>query len=1192
MSVSVEFIVTEVTYTMDTSTDSRWGPVIRLYGRLDPDGRSVCVKVRDFLPYFYAQIARDGIDIFTKLESELRLATQAKDTSKFPPQGKSFISRIDPVERLSLMGYSPEGPGPMYRIVMTAPGNVKTAKNILEHARISDVPIITHEASIAFVLRFMIDTNIGGFSWLRIENATDTFIRDTTCDIELDAKTADIVARTDRSDAGITSWLYFDLEVCKELGKGYAPMGKNVICNIGAYLVTVDRIDQHVFCLVPVGKSVATPLPDHTIIVHIFESEVSMLLAFRDFIIDNNPDVMGGYNIDGYDWPTLALRAKELGIEQQFLAFTRDRKRVAKLKKSHFKSAGKGAREDYDMAVEGRFSFDVHKAMKDFTKERSYTLGAMSKKFLKNTKLDMPYDLIPVYFHGTDEQRAHLAYYCLIDCKLCHDLMLKCMFTTNYIGTARVCGVPMKFLLSRGQQVLTESLLGRFGQRRGVVLPTSTENQNKDKTKGAVVKDPIKGMYVKPIMTLDFQSLYPSIIMQYNICYSSKKSLAWLKANLKPDDYWVPPIQGCNFGFVKAHIWKGILPEMEETLFNLRKQAKEDMNKETDKFKKSILDALQNAIKVRMNSIYGFLKANKICDADLMSAVTAWGREMLAITTNIVETNFPGSRVIYGDSVTGDTPVLIRYKGRTCYVTIEDVPRSSKWDAEHGKEVALANGVEIWSDVGFTTIERIIRHFTNKHIIRVTTESGQVDVTTDHSLLRPNGAKVRPCDVAVGEELMHFDSFPTQMDDIPIEFDTKGSKIVSLEDLGPCHDYVYDLQTANHHFAAGVGKIVVHNTDSVFVDFGDNISMEKAFELGTLAANMCTKHFGRYIVLQREKCMNPYLLIGKKKYVGKKYLKLDSKPVLQSTGLESVRRDNALLASESLEHATNTIIMNGDHDGSKTVAYIHNVIRDVLMGRTEYHRLIVSKALSKTMDDYAKKGTHQPHVELAKRIAARAGVTGESIPQTGDRVKMVFVDRGKNAKAYEKAEDPLFAMKNRLPIDYHYYVFGQLLKPLLRIMIPILAPEESMKKKNAKGDSVTISQKEMEALRTYRILFTGGHMMQMVQNYVEGGVGIMKFTRRIEKCLHCGCQSQGPVCGPCGKFEQSTYMRLRNECNDAERAVWASWNACQVCSGQYLKKVDCANKDCDNFYRREKVVIDLEDLTRKVDRFEGSNKRK
>lgn len=97
--------------------------------------------------------------------------------------------------------------------------------------------------------------------------------------------------------------------------------------------------------------------------------------------------------------------------------------------------------------------------------------------------------------------------------------------------------------------------------------------------------------------------------------------------------------------------------------------------------------------------------------------------------------------------------------------------------------------------------------------------------------------------------------------------------------------------------------------------------------------------------------------------------------------------------------------------------------------------LVITKALSKS--DYAVK---QAHVELAKRMQKRdAG----SAPGLGDRVAYIITKASGNTPAYERAEDPLYALDNNIPIDPRYYLDNQLSKPLQRIFEPILGDKVS-----------------------------------------------------------------------------------------------------------------------------------------------------
>src|SRR5690349_3627583 len=95
------------------------------------------------------------------------------------------------------------------------------------------------------------------------------------------------------------------------------------------------------------------------------------------------------------------------------------------------------------------------------------------------------------------------------------------MIMFNHIEMARVTGVPVSYLLSRGQQIKVVSQLYRKANKLGLVIPCYKVQGSDDEAtyEGATVIEPIRGFYETPIATLDFASLYPSIMMAHNLCY-------------------------------------------------------------------------------------------------------------------------------------------------------------------------------------------------------------------------------------------------------------------------------------------------------------------------------------------------------------------------------------------------------------------------------------------------------------------------------------------------------------------------------------------------------------------------------------------------------------------------------------------------------------------------------------------------
>ena len=123
---------------------------------------------------------------------------------------------------------------------------------------------------------------------------------------------------------------------------------------------------------------------------------------------------------------------------------------------------------------------------------------------------------------------------------------------------------------------------------------------------------------------------------------------------------------------------------------------------------------------------------------------------------------------IYGDSITGDSPLLLEKDGQVYIETIESIFGENKKIEYPGfkmfeqsirleKEYSLTD-YKVWTDIGWTPIKKVIRHKCGKKIYRVLTHTGCIDVTEDHSLLNNNGDIINPKDIKIGTKLLH--SFP------------------------------------------------------------------------------------------------------------------------------------------------------------------------------------------------------------------------------------------------------------------------------------------------------------------------------------------------------------------------------------------------------------------------------------------------
>ncbi|KFM62170.1 DNA polymerase delta catalytic subunit, partial [Stegodyphus mimosarum] len=414
-----------------------------------------------------------------------------------------------------------------------------------------------------------------------------------------------------------------------------------------------------------------------------YERERDLLKAWADFVRNIDPDIITGYNIQNFDFPYLLNRAKHLEVTTfPFIGRMKNIRTV--MKDSILQSRQMGKRENKVIFIEGRVQFDLLQILVRDYKLRSYTLNAVSYHFLQEQKEDVQHSIITDLQNGTDQTRRRLAVYCLKDAMLPLRLMEKLMCVINYMEMSRVTGVPLTYLLSRGQQIKVVSQLLRKAVEHDFIIPTVHTEVGEDFT-GATVIEPVKGYYSNPISTLDFTSLYPSIMMAHNLCYTTLVQSVQMREHLGEEGYTKCP---SGVLFVKKTVRKGLLPEILENLLAARKKAKDELKKETDPFKKKVLDGRQLALKISANSVYGFTGAQvgKLPCLEISKTVTAFGRMMIEQTKELVEQKYTiqnghahDAKVIYGDT----DSIMVNFGVKTVTEAMELGREAAKFVSSH-----------------------------------------------------------------------------------------------------------------------------------------------------------------------------------------------------------------------------------------------------------------------------------------------------------------------------------------------------------------------------------------------------------------------------------------------------------------------------------------------------------------------------
>lgn len=407
---------------------------------------------------------------------------------------------------------------------------------------------------------------------------------------------------------------------------------------------------RNVFCLDQTSPIVATQILE-------FSQEQKMLSSWRNFMVEVDPDIITGYNIANFDFPYLLDRARHLKVKD-FDLWSRIPSIKSVAKESNFSSKQMGNRDTKATNINGRLQLDLLQLIQRDHQLRSYTLNSVCSHFLGEQKEDVHHTMITELFNGTPESRRRLALYCLKDAYLPQRLMDKLSCLENYTEMSRVTGAPFNFLLTRGQQVRFLSQLFRKALEQKLVIPNLSVQSSDEQYEGATVIEPTRGYYDVPVATLDFASLYPSIMQAHNLCYTTLVTKKAIDAfGLKKDEDYIVTPNGDFFVTIKQR--KGLLAQILEELLAARKQAKRELAVETDPFKKAVLNGRQLALKISANSVYGLTGATngKLPCLEIASSTTSFGRQMIEKTKEEVEKKYRvangyshDAQVIYGDT--------------------------------------------------------------------------------------------------------------------------------------------------------------------------------------------------------------------------------------------------------------------------------------------------------------------------------------------------------------------------------------------------------------------------------------------------------------------------------------------------------------------------------------------------------------
>ncbi|KAI0732391.1 hypothetical protein C8Q72DRAFT_874307 [Fomitopsis betulina] len=399
----------------------------------------------------------------------------------------------------------------------------------------------------------------------------------------------------------------------------------------------------------------------------VVSSELDLINRLIDVVVDINPDIITGWEVQADSWGYLSARASTYGYDLG--------EQISRAPRRHM---GGGSdrwdiRTTSTFKVVGRHVLNLWRIMRAEQGLTSYTFENVTFQVLRRRTPRYTPQTLTEWYHSTiPRHTAELLRYFTTRADMVLEIMDAAEVITKNAEFARVFGVDFFSVLSRGSQFKVESFMFRIAKPESFVL-LSPSKQDVGKQNAAecmpLIMEPLSAFYTSPLVVLDFQSLYPSIMIAYNYCYSTclgrvtdfkgqfkfgvtdLRQPAGLLGTLK--DYINVAPNGIMY--VKQEVRRGLLGRMLTELLDTRVMVKQAMKGvKDDKALRRVLDARQLGLKYIANVTYGYTSATysgRMPAVEIADSIVQSGRETLEKAIRVIHDEKKwGARVVYGDT--------------------------------------------------------------------------------------------------------------------------------------------------------------------------------------------------------------------------------------------------------------------------------------------------------------------------------------------------------------------------------------------------------------------------------------------------------------------------------------------------------------------------------------------------------------
>ncbi len=412
------------------------------------------------------------------------------------------------------------------------------------------------------------------------------------------------------------------------------------------------------------------------------QTELDALTRLVDIVRFYDPDILTGYEVHNSSWGYCIERARvkyDLNLCDE----------ISRMKSQSHGRFGKdedrwGFNHTSTIRVTGRHTINIWRAMRGELNLLQYTMENVVYHLLRQRIPHYPFaDLTRWYKSKNPRDQAKVIEYFTLRTQIDLAILEANELVPRTSEQARLLGVDWFSVISRGSQFKVESLMFRIAKPENFILVSPSRRQVGGQNALEclpLVMEPQSDFYTSPLLVLDFQSLYPSVMIAYNYCYSTflGRVVSWRGTNkmgfsdyrresrlieLLQDYINVAPN---GIMYAKTEVRKSLLAKMLSEILETRVMVKSGMKVDRhDKTLQRLLNNRQLALKLIANVTYGYTSASfsgRMPCSEIADSIVQTGRETLEKAIALIHSvERWGAEVVYGDT----DSLFVYLKGRT-----------------------------------------------------------------------------------------------------------------------------------------------------------------------------------------------------------------------------------------------------------------------------------------------------------------------------------------------------------------------------------------------------------------------------------------------------------------------------------------------------------------------------------------------